>query len=110
MFLSDSKSFQQLNDLIEQDLNSGYPNAKEIATGDTDRGALRALVWGEKVTRILSSLLTRYETQKDALLDNTNVYVCEICGFIYIGSEAPAICPVCKVPNMKIRKIEREAI
>ncbi len=107
---SDSKSFQQLSDLIEQDLNSGYPNAKDIATGDTDRGALRALVWGEKVTRILSSLLTRYETQKDALLDNTNVYVCEICGFIYIGSEAPAICPVCKVPNMKIRKIEREAI
>ena len=107
---SDSKSFQHLSDLIEQDLNSDYPNAKATATGDTDRGALRALVWGEKVTRILLSLLTRYETQRGALLDNTNVYVCEICGFIYIGSEPPAICPVCKVPNMKIHKIEREAI
>lgn len=102
--------FPRLASLIGQDLEDGYPAASAAAVNDADRGALRALVWGEKVTRILSSLLARYEKQKDALIENTNVYVCEICGFIYIGSEPPEVCPVCKVPRMKLRKIEREAI
>jgi rubredoxin len=105
-----STGFQTLSERIEHDLNADYPSAKATATQDGDRGALRALVWGEKVTRVLSSLLSRYETQKDALIERTNVYVCEICGFIYVGDEPPQICPVCKVPNMKLRKIEREAI
>lgn len=106
----DGAGFQALSDRIEQDLNVDYPSAKAAATQDGDLGALRALVWGEKVTRVLSSLFSRYETQKDALFERTNVYVCEICGFIYVGDEPPQICPVCKVPNMKLRKIEREAI
>lgn len=93
--------------LIEQDLASGYEKANQIAAVVSDRGALRALTWGEKVTRILSSLLGRYEKQKDILLENTNVYVCEICGFVYIGDEAPEICPVCKVPSLKITQIQR---
>lgn len=114
-FKSKSKSteiahFDALTSLIQQDLSSGYPQANSIAAEQADRGALRALVWGEKVTHILSSLLSRYDKQKDALLENTNVYVCEICGFVYIGDQPPEICPVCKVPNMKIRRIEKEAV
>ena len=30
--------------------------------------------------------------------------------FVYIGDEPPEVCPVCKVPKMKIRKIERRAV
>ena len=101
--------FEGLAELINKDLES-YENANNIPGMGNDRGALRALVWGEKVTRILSSLLNRYESNKDELLENTNIYVCEICGFIYIGDEAPEICPVCKVPKMKIRKIERKVV
>lgn len=93
--------------LIEEDLNAGFENANRHAAAASDRGALRALTWSEKVTRILYSLLNRYEKQGDALLENTNVYVCEICGFVYIGDEAPEICPVCKVPNLKIVQIQR---
>lgn len=107
--LVDASQFEVLSDLIQKDLES-YANANSISAVQADRGALRALVWGEKVTRILSSLLSRYEKQKDTLLENTNVYVCEICGFIYIGNEPPEICPVCKVPSMKIKKIEKEAV
>lgn len=106
---ADASQFEVLSDLIQKDLES-YANANSISAVQADRGALRALVWGEKVTRILSSLLSRYEKQKDTLLENTNVYVCEICGFIYIGNEPPEICPVCKVASMKIRKIEKEAV
>lgn len=93
--------------LIEKDLSFAYDNSNQIASGASDRGALRALTWGEKVTKILSSLLGRYEKQKDSLLENTNIYVCEICGFVYIGDIAPEICPVCKVPNLKISQIQR---
>lgn len=98
---------KDLMTLIEEDLNSTYGHVHSVATSAADRGALRALVWGEKVTRILSSLLSRYEKQGDALLENTKVYVCEICGFLYIGDEAPEICPVCKVPSKKITEVKR---
>ena len=106
---AESDSFEDLSASIRNDLD-GYANANALSAIQADRGALRALVWGEKVTRILSSLLSRYEKQGDALLENTDVYVCEICGFVYIGDEPPEVCPVCKVPKMKIRKIEEEAV
>jgi len=103
----DEARFDDLTGLIQNDLSSNYSSANKIAARESDRGALRALTWGDKVTKILSSLLIRYAKQKDALLENTNVYVCEICGFIYIGDEPPAICPVCKVPNTKLAPIQR---
>lgn len=103
----DTNQMNDLTALVEQDLNTWYPEANIVAADRKDRGALRALLWGEKVTRMLNSLLSRYEKEKDALLKNTNVFVCEICGFLYIGEEAPEICPVCKVPRMKITKVER---
>ena len=70
-----------------------------------DRGALRALTWSEKVTRILKSLLTRYAQEGEAMLADTQVYVCTICGFVYVGNDLPDVCPVCKVPNFKFEKI-----
>ena len=99
-----------LTDMIQDDLSSGYPQANDVAAIQSDRGALRALVWSEKVTRILSSLLNRFDNQQDALVENTNVYVCEICGFVFVGDTPPDICPICKVPNLKIRSIEKEAV
>lgn len=98
---------KDISTLVERDLSSGYAQADLIAADASDRGALRALVWGEKVTRILNSILGRYEKQQDALLENTQVYVCDICGFVYIGDELPDICPVCKVPNKKITEVKR---
>lgn len=98
--------FSKLIALIENDLEEGFPNANTVASDAKDRGALRALVWSEKVTRIQKSLLTRYQKEGDAMLENTGVYVCTICGFIYIGDTPLEICPVCKVPNWKFEKIE----
>jgi rubredoxin len=99
-------TFAQLLTLIEKDLEEGLPNANAAAKDVGDRGALRALTWNEKVTRILKSLLTRYEKDGDAMLENTGVYVCTICGFIYVGDGLPEVCPVCKVPNWKFAEIE----
>ncbi|HOJ46530.1 MAG TPA: rubredoxin [Bacillota bacterium] len=98
--------FSQLFELVEKDLEQGIPNANSAAEAVRDRGALRALVWNEKVTRILKSLLTRYQKEGDALFANTGIYVCTICGFIFIGDKLPDVCPICKVPNWKFEKVE----
>jgi rubredoxin len=98
--------FDKLIALIERDLKEGFPNANAVASEAKDRGALRALVWGEKVTRILKSIISRYQKEGDTMLENTGVYVCTICGFVYIGDALPEVCPVCKVPNWKFEKIE----
>lgn len=99
-------SVDKLVELIEKDLAEGFPNADAVASNINDRGALRALVWSEKVTRILKSLLNRYQKEGDTMLQNTGVYVCTICGFVYVGDTPPDICPVCKVPNWKFEKVE----
>lgn len=106
---AENPRYKDLLDLIDNDLNEGFPSANAVAQDLKDRGALRALVWSEKVTRILKSLLSRYEKEGDGMVENTGVYVCTICGFIFIGDNPPDLCPVCKVPNWKFEKIEGES-
>ncbi|MDO5573271.1 MAG: rubredoxin [bacterium] len=101
------EGFRDLANKINQNLSSEFPAANAAAAVKPDRGAMRALVWSEKVTKMLNSLIGRYEKEGDSMLDHTNIYVCEICGFIYIGDTPPLICPVCKVPNKKLTKVER---
>ena len=98
-----------LLELVEQDLSSGYPYANRVSSEQPDRGALRALVWSEKVTRMLQSLLSRYQAEGEKMLEHTGVYVCSVCGFVYVGDAPPEICPVCKVPNWKFERVERGA-
>lgn len=93
--------------VLKHDLAESYSQANTIASAKADRGALRALAWSEKVSRMANSLLEKYAQEGKAMLENTKVYVCEICGFIYVGNDLPEICPVCKVPNYKISQIGR---
>lgn len=100
---------EMLLTLVEKDLSAGYPYANAVAAEGPDRGALRALVWSEKVTRMLQSLLNRYRAEGEKMLENTGVYVCSVCGFVYVGDAPPELCPVCKVPSWKFERIERRA-
>lgn len=81
----------------------------KTALEESDRGALRCQTWSEKVTNMLKSLLTQYEKEGERMLENTNVYVCTICGFVYVGDTPLEQCPVCKVPSWKFEKVERRA-
>lgn len=92
--------------LVSDDVQVKYPLVKATAESAGDRGSQRICVWGEKVTRMIDSLLSRYEKEGEAFLQNAEVWVCTVCGFIYIGDSAPALCPVCKVPDWKFEKIE----
>lgn len=96
--------------LVESDLNEGYVSAEAVAKADGDRGAQRVIVWGTKVSRMLSSILARYEKEGSAMLESTGVWVCTICGFVYIGDEPPEKCPVCSVPPRLFKRIERRAV
>ena len=100
---------EMLLTLVEKDLSAGYPYANAVAAEGPDRGVLRALVWSEKVTRMLQSLLNRYRAEGEKMLENTGVYVCSVCGFVYVGDAAPELCPVCKVPSWKFEKVEGRA-
>ena len=91
--------------LLQSDIDN-YGNVRATADAAGDRGAARVCVWGEKVTRMLSSLVNRYLRDGETMLADTGIWVCTVCGFIYIGDEAPELCPVCKVPAWKFEKIE----
>ena len=100
----DNEGIDTLLRMINADLMA-YNDAKGTAALMSDRGALRVLTWSEKATLIMRTLLERY--RKDpSFLEHTGVYVCDICGFIYIGDNPPEVCPVCKVPGHMILRIQ----
>lgn len=101
--------FEALRRRIERDLEIGYPYANAVSRREADRGAQRALVWSEKVTRMLNSLLRRYAEEGAGMLEHSDVYVCSVCGFVSVGDAPPEFCPVCKVPGWKFEKTEGRA-
>ncbi len=107
--LPSEASPEELLSCLRQDLNLGFPYGQETAKKAGDRGAQRCQVWSEKVTRMLESLLTRYQSEGEKMLENTGVWVCSVCGFVYVGDAPPALCPVCKVPAWKFDKMEGRA-
>ncbi|MBR0451941.1 MAG: rubredoxin [Oscillospiraceae bacterium] len=102
----ESASLEELSALFKEDINDRYPAVKAIAQQEGDRGTQRVCVWGEKVTRMLSSLADRYLKEGEDMLRDTEVWVCTVCGFVYIGKNPPELCPVCKVPDWKFEKVE----
>lgn len=95
---------EELTALLQEDLDRYFPAAFGAARAAGDRGALRALVWSEKVTKMMRSLWSRFPDGR--IPEDTGVYVCTVCGFIFVGNAPPDVCPVCKVPGWKFRKIE----
>ena len=98
-------SVENIIAMLKWDIST-YPGVKSQAEADNDRGAQRSLVWGEKVSRMLASLLDRYQEEGEKMLAGTQIWVCTACGFIYIGDTPPEQCPVCRVPDWKFEQIK----
>lgn len=96
--------FKALAEAVKTGADAALAAAKSAATAQGDRGALRALVWGERVNFVLKSLIERYGREGEALLNDADIWVCSICGFVYIGDVPPEICPVCKVPSFRFER------
>lgn len=101
----DDATVEKLAAKLSEDIDL-YPSVRATVDSQKDRGAARVCVWGDKVTRILESLVSRYLKEGEKMLEGKNVYVCSVCGFVYIGDKAPDLCPVCKVPSWKFDKVE----
>ena len=97
--LSDIKS------LVNED-NTLFQNAFAVADKYNDRGSKRVLTWASKTTNIVKSILDNYQKEGLDYLKNTKIWVCDICGFVYIGDTPPAVCPICKVPSLKIMEVQ----
>lgn len=107
--ISEGKGLAAISALLKEDIDKNYPYAHSVADAVGDRGAKRSLVWSEKVTRMLQSILARYEKEGDKMLEHSGVYLCSICGFVYVGEKAPDLCPVCKVPSWKFEQLKGRA-
>lgn len=90
-----------LSDSLEQE----YPLLQSEAKSIGDRGAQRALLWGKKVSTLQKSLIDRYLKKGEELIRDKNLFICEACGFIFLGTEVPELCPVCKAPSTRFSKI-----
>lgn len=81
-------------------------SAMEVADKNLDRGAKRVLTWATKTSNMMKIILENYEKKGLDYIKNTKIWVCDTCGFIYIGEEPPKVCPVCKVPSFKILEVK----
>lgn len=93
---------QVFQDYVKEDLELHYPECFKKAEESENRGALRALTWGKKVTSIQDSIVKRFMKQGENLIkENEKIHVCEACGFVIIKDNTPEICPVCKAPRSR---------
>ena len=93
--------------ILDQDLSTGYYAVYNTAKASDDRGELRSLAWCEKTSTMMKSLLVRYAKEGDVMLQNIKIFVCDICGFIWLGDAPLDVCPVCKVQSRKILQMQR---
>ena len=73
---------------------------------EEERGTNRVLTWVSKTTMMLEGILASYQKEGLEYLKNKKIWVCDICGFVYIGDTPPKVCPVCKVPSIKILEVK----
>lgn len=90
---------------VENDIQN-LDKAINIADKYEDRGAKRIITWATKSTNMMKAILANIEKNGIEQLKNTKIWVCDICGFVYIGDVPPEVCPICKVPNLKILEVK----
>lgn len=83
-----------------------FNDAMNVAERYNDSGAKRIITWSLKTSNIIKAILKKYQENGFQDFKNTKIWVCDICGFVYIGNQPPEVCPVCKVPNFKIMEVK----
>lgn len=102
---SPEATLETIEKQITEDLKNQYPEIMKKAEYAKERGVQRALRWGEKVTVLQKSLIGRYLLKGDEFFVENDLFVCEACGFIFLGNTSPDLCPVCKAPKKRFSKV-----
>ncbi|MCI5193448.1 MAG: hypothetical protein D3915_10035 [Candidatus Electrothrix sp. AU1_5] len=105
MTTSSGKRYNELESLLAGNMDEDFHAAMTEAKTFGDRGALRALTWGERTSHMISSLLKNKAENLDKIRQGQSVYVCQICGYVVVHDEVLERCPVCGVPNHKIEAV-----
>ena len=97
-----------INNLVEMFNNDAnlLNDAFNIVNNYDDSGAKRVLTWATKTNNIINSIIKNYSVKGIEYIKNNKIWVCDICGFVFIGDVPPQVCPICKVPNFKILEVE----
>lgn len=97
-----------INNLVEMFNNDAnlLNDAFNIVNNYDDSGAKRVLTWATKTNNIINSIIKNYSVKGIEYIKNNKIWVCDICGFVFIGDVSPQVCPICKVPNFKILEVE----
>lgn len=99
-------TLDEIRSALVEDGETGYQRVREGGERDGDRGVLRAAKWGEKVNTAQRSLIDRFASKGDELLEGKSLFVCEACGFVFVGTDAPPVCPVCKAPSGRFTEVK----
>ena len=104
--LEDNKSgsLDDVIDMVNSDINN-FSKSMDVFTKYNDRGAKRVINWASKSTNIMKVVMDTYKEKGIDYIKNTKIWVCDICGFVYIGDNPPKVCPVCRVPSLKILEV-----
>ena len=97
-------SLDDVIDMVSSDINS-FSKAMEVFSKYDDRGAKRVVNWASKSTNIMKVVIDTYKEKGIDYIKNNKIWVCDICGFIYVGDNPPKVCPVCRVPSVKILEV-----
>ena len=98
-------TLENVKEKVNNDLEE-FDKAFQIADKYQDRGAKRVLTWASKATNMMNVIINNYKEKGIDYIKNTKIWVCDICGFIYIGDVPPTVCPICKVPSFKILEVK----
>lgn len=98
-------SINNLVEMFNNDTNL-LNDAFNIVNNYDDSGAKRVLTWATKTNNIINSIIKNYSVKGIEYIKNNKIWVCDICGFVFIGDVPPQVCPICKVPNFKILEVE----
>ena len=98
-------TLENVQNKINEDIKE-FKHAMDIADKYQDRGVKRVINWSSKATNMMNVILNNYKEKGLDYLKNTKIWVCDICGFIYVGDVPPTVCPICKVPNFKLLEVK----
>ena len=102
---NENGTIEDLINLYNQEIDL-YQKTLDTANAYDDGGSKRVITWASKVSAIVRAILNNYQEKGMEYLKNTKIWVCDICGFVYIGNNPSEVCPVCKVPSIKIMEVK----
>ena len=98
-------TLENVQNKVNEDIKE-FEKAMDIVDKYQDRGAKRVITWSAKATNMMNVIINNYKEKGLDYLKNTKIWVCDICGFIYVGDIPPKVCPICKVPSFKILEVK----